>query len=645
MDPKVLSLLEYDKIKQLLADYTQSGLGREVVARLEPMVSRQAIEAALLETGEARAILDRGGQVPMSGLADIREDLGRAEKGSVLSPHDLVRVADSLRGCRELKQYMAAKRTVAPNLSRYAEAITIYRDLEDEIYRSIEGVRVANAASPQLARVRKEIQVVEDRIQAKLQSFLGSPAYREALQDSFVSLKGGRYTLPVKASHRRKIDGLVLETSGSGMTVYVEPAAVRRLVNDLSELRSAEEAEEYQVLVTLSGLAAAEAHPITVNLEVMAAYDFALAKGRLSRSMNGRPATLNEAGFMQVIEARHPLIADEAVPLDLVLGRRYRSLVITGPNTGGKTVTLKTIGLLTLMLQSGLHIPVAEGTQMAVFSKVLADIGDGQSIEQSLSTFSSHMGRIASIIHEAGPSSLVLLDEIGTGTDPAEGSALATAILEELYEAQAVTVATTHFSEVKRLADEKPGFINGRMDFDPETLRPRYRLIIGEAGNSHAFWIAERLGLRGSVIDRAREYVRARGDGPAVGLAKAPREPDKAVAAESAAVVGEVMAPSPPAQRPERPWQLGDSVIINPLGQQGVVAELPNAKGEMVIFTRGKRVTVSHKRVTLLVGAEHLYPEGYDLNVALYTWHDRKLMKDMGRKPVEGYRVIREGPE
>ncbi|MHB9145849.1 MAG: endonuclease MutS2 [Symbiobacteriia bacterium] len=662
MDARVLETLEYTKVRAMLAGFTQSGLGRELAERLEPATERAAIEAALAETTEAQAVLTGGAQVPLSGVTDVRELLGRAEKGGSLQPAELVRLASCLRGARELKRYMAAKRRIAPTLSRYAEAIAERRSLEDEIYGSVDGARVASGASPRLAKVRREIAALEGRIQAKLQSFLSSAAYRDLLQESFVSVKAGRYVLPVKASHRHKLDGLVIDSSGTGSTVFIEPAAVRKLANDLQALRSVEEAEEYQVLAALSGLVAAEAPAIRANLEVMAAYDFAFAKGRLSLAMGARSVAVNDCGVIQIRQGRHPLLKDQAVPLDLALGRRYRTLVITGPNTGGKTVALKTVGLLALMAQAGLHVPVGEGSELTIFQQILTDIGDGQSIEQSLSTFSSHMSQIAAILQQVAPCSLVLIDEVGTGTDPAEGAALAAAILEELHGAGGMTLATTHYSDVKRLADLHHGFINGRMDFDPDTLKPRFRLIMGEAGSSHAFWIADRLGIGRRVLDRAAEHLRAARGGhvqAAVGVGTAegspglpegsPKLPEEwqaqSDAAELPAAAPGTAAALPAAAAPAapRPWQLGDMVLIQTLEQQGIVAELPNARGEMVIFTRGKRVTVNHKRLTLLVAAENLYPEGYDLTTALYTWQDREFMHDAERKHTGGYRVITKG--
>ncbi|MDP2872499.1 MAG: DNA mismatch repair protein MutS [Bacillota bacterium] len=654
MAATVLETLEYPKITAMLAEHTLSGLGRGLAESLAPLAGLRAVETAMLETTEAVAVLERGAQIPLWGLGDMRPLIERVEKDGVLGAAELVRLADCLRGCREFKRYMSAKQDLAPNLGRHAGGIALFPELEEEIYASIDGSRVADSASPRLARVRKEIRIVEDRIKSRLQSYLTAPKYREALQDSIITVRGDHYALPVKASHRHAVDGVVVDTSGSGATVFIEPAAVRRLTNELQVLRGEEEAEEFQVLTALSGLVGAQAMLISANLRIMAHYDLAFAKGRLSLAMGGRSVPVNDVGFIQLLQARHPLLGGDAVPLDLVVGRRYRTVVITGPNTGGKTVVLKTVGLLTLMAQSGLHVPVGEGSMLAMFGQVLADIGDAQSIEQSLSTFSGHISHIAEIMWVAGRSSLVLLDEIGTGTDPAEGAALAMGILEELHAAGAVTLATTHYSDVKRLGDTHAGFINGRMDFDSVSLRPLFRLVMGEAGASQAFWIAERLGIVPGVLDRARRHLALRpeeaagggirtggGEGGRAGTESGPKPLEAIQPLPKVRAVGAPAEPggaatgssdSQTAKDAKRPWKLGDSVLIEPTNQQGVVAVLPDEQGEMVVFARGRRERVNHKRVKLIAPAENLYPEGYDLRTVLYTWQERKNMHDMERK-------------
>ncbi len=658
MDDRVLMTLEYTRIREMLAEHALSGLGRDLALNLHPLQHPSAVAAAIAETTEARAILDGGGQIPLWGLGDMRPIVERASKGGILQAAELVRLADCLRGAAEFRRYMQSKRRTAPNLSRYAEGIVPLRELADEIYASTDGARVADAASPRLAKVRKELRVVEDRIKSKLQSYLTSGQYRDALQENLITMRGDRYAIPIKASHRHKLSGVVVDSSGSGMTVYIEPASVRKLTDDLRILRAQEEAEEYQVLAALSGLVAEQAASIGSNLEIMGVYDLAFAKGRLSIQFDAAPVDIRSDGFVQLLGARHPLITGEVVPLDIVIGHRYRTLVITGPNTGGKTVALKTVGLLALMAQSGLHIPVSGDSAISVFDKVLADIGDSQSIEQSLSTFSGHLRQIASIIEAATKSSLVLLDEIGTGTDPAEGAALAMAILEELHGFGCVTIASTHYSDVKRLADVHPGFVNGRMDFDRETLRPLYHLVIGEAGQSQALWIAGRLGLGQRILDRAREHLEqrpesagdaladgggARSDTPAKSPeATVPRaQPGSTAVATQAAGHQTGGSSSDPAdvaadgEGIKRPWRLGDSVLIDTINQQGVITVLPDKFGQMVVLSRGKRHTVHERRVSLIIGAEHLYPEGYDLRTVLFTWQERKTIHQLQRGGTE----------
>ena len=643
MNEQVYRMLEFTRIREMLADRALSSLGRELALRLEPQQNPNAVVQTQQETTEARLVLDGGAQVPLWGLADGRPSVDRAAKGGVLQAAELVRLADCLRGCAEFKRYMHSKRDKAPLLLRYAEGIVPLKELTDEIYASIDGARVADAASPRLAKVRKEMRIAEDRIKSKLQSFLTSAAYRDVLQEPLITIRGDRYALPVKASFRQRIPGAVVDSSGSGMTVYIEPDSVRKLTDDLRILRGQEEAEEYQVLTALSGFVADQAAVIGSNMELMAFFDLTFAKARLSIDMQARRVEIRPDGIVQLLQARHPLLGGEAVPIDVVIGRRYRTLVITGPNTGGKTVALKTVGLMALMAQAGLHLPVAEDSAISVFDHVLADIGDAQSIAQSLSTFSGHISRIAEIIKAATRNSLVLLDEIGTGTDPAEGAALAMAILEDLHGFGCVTLASTHYGDVKRLAEIHPGFINGRMDFDRESLQPLYRLVIGEAGESQALWIAARLGLSRRILDRARTWLAAapqrdrestNPDG--LGTTKPPERPQPSQTVAAAVHAGSTPEPAEQPDQPgRREWRLGDSVQLSTTGEQGVIAVLPDELGQVVVFSRGKRLAVHERRIKLLVGAEHLYPEGYDLRTVLFTWQDRRTMNRMQRRGTE----------
>lgn len=639
MEQRTLQLLEFDRVKVELSNYTQSGLGRGLVARLQPLSERKAIEHVLQETSEARQLLDAGCHVPLAGISDISETLGKVERGGILQPSELLPVADLLRGAARLRQYMQDKQDLAPLLLAYSQSLSVLDETEELIETCLEGNTVSNNASRQLQKIRQQIRILEDRVQAKLQTMISSPSLQPFLQDSFVSVKDGRFVIPVKASYKHNIDGIVIQSSGSGSTVFIEPAAVRKLVNELQILRAAEEAEVYQVLSMLSGEVAAHLPAIRINLQTMAAFDFALAKGRYSRALNAICPVLNASRRIRLFNARHPLLGAQAVPLQFAIGEGYRTLLVTGPNTGGKTVTLKTVGLLTAMTQAGLHIPAEPDSEIAIFQEILADIGDGQSLEQSLSTFSSHMQRIAGILQRVSPACLVLLDEIGTGTDPREGACLGAAILEQIYRAGAITIVTTHYGDLKTYALQRRGWQNARMDFDQETLLPLYRLIIGESGESNGLWIAEQLGIDQKVITEARQLLANRGqDMPPLGLG-----------AERNGVPSDEEETSPaPTHRlePGANLSIGDRVLVHTLGKSGIVASLPDRQGMITVIVQRQPVTVNHKRVSLQLEKEELYPdhENYDLNIVLISKDDRRLAKKMAKRHVPGaVRIISPG--
>ena len=507
MDDASLRLLEFDQIKAAVSDLCVSNLGKALCERLLPSTDRLRIQTALRETSEAR-LLVRGGHQPLQGLHDITEALTLAEKGQVLSPKDLLRIADTLRGAEKFRKFMRTKKEETPLLSSYAESIGDFAELVRTIETSVDGERVSDSADDDLRKVRRAIKVTESRIQERLSTIMSSPALRDAVQEGFVTQRNGRYVIPVRASHRAKVPGTVIAASSSGQTVFIEPAAVQSLVDEIVTLRAQEEELVYRVLCRLTSAVLDQVQAIRVTVEALAACDFALAKGRYSLEVDGiEPEMVPEESWGFGLGAvRHPLLGKGAVPADIAVGHGYRTLVVTGPNTGGKTVLLKTVGLACLLAQSGLHVP-AKKAALPVFRDVLVDIGDHQSIQQSLSTFSSHMGRIAEILRKATPGCLVLLDEVGTGTDPREGAALACAILDYLWTQGCVTLATTHYGDVKSHAESRPGFMNGSMDFDQETLRPLYTLRLGHSGRSLGIIIAERLGIPSSVIAQARAVV------------------------------------------------------------------------------------------------------------------------------------------
>lgn len=512
MDERTLRVLEYVTVRALLAERTVTPMGREAAEALLPTADLELARSRQAETSEAVALL-RGGEVPLRGAGDLRPLVHHAAIGGVLEPAELLLVARTLQVVRRLRGHLEARRQSAPRLAQVAAGLVPLPDLEAAIAQVLdEEGQVRDDASPALARLRADLRTVERRIRERLMEILRHPAYARMLQEPLITVRGDRFVVPVKVEARAQFPGLVHDQSSSGATVFMEPLAVVALGNRRRELEAMERAEVRRLLQALSRRVAEAAEPMAATLTALGAVDLALARAALSEAWEATEPRLVADGPLELRRARHPLLLhhlgrERVVPIDVTLGGAFRTLVVTGPNTGGKTVTLKTVGLLTLMAQSGLHIPAAPGSAVRVFPQVFADIGDEQSIAQSLSTFSSHLRSIVAILGALAPPALVLLDEIGAGTDPTEGAALARAIIETLHERGAWTIVTTHYSELKTLAHQLPGVENASVEFDPETLRPTYRLLTGQPGRSNAFIIAARLGLPAAVVERARGYL------------------------------------------------------------------------------------------------------------------------------------------
>ncbi len=649
MNQNTFNLLDFQAIRDQLATYAVSELGRKMIAELMPKTQRSAVALTLRETSEAKNILNASGAPPLYGLADFNETFQKVSRGAVLDPLTLQAIGDFLRGCRKTREYMEKRLDLAPLVAGYSLAITPLPQLEEELSRCIVDGTVSNDASPELRRLRKELGRIKEKIQSKLQHYIMSPESREWLQETVVTQKEGHPVLMIKASFKQKIPGIVFGSSGSGSTLFIQPLTVRQLSDELKQLEGAEQEEVYQIIATLSGMIGEQIPALNQNLEIMAQYDLAFAKARFSRAIQGVEPALNDDGRINLREARHPLLAGTPVPLNSAIGHDYRSLVITGPNTGGKTIALKTIGLLTVLAQAGLHIPAAAGSEIAIFEQILADIGDGQSITQSLSTFSAHISNIIAILAQCSGKTLVLLDEIGTGTDPIEGAALATAILEYIHEQGAITVATTHYPEIKSYALTQPGFKNGAMAFDRDKLKPLYHLIIGQPGASQALWIAarlgmpetilhnaqERLGEESSLVNSTKQFDATRPSTPADPL---PTAEQRATAPDSP-LPTEPPTPEPPVKTQTatvNPIKVGDRVNIPFLNEQGVVCSNPDAKGRIRVRIQEKTMELSLKRVKLLIPAEQLYPENYDLNIVLLSKEERRQKHQMERKHLPG---------
>lgn len=513
MEDRALRILEFDKILNRLSSLCASELGRELVEDLSPVSEFLAVSRMLKETTDATDFILRRGNPPLGGLHDIRSSLKRVEIGSVLNPGELLRIADTLRTARGLKNYSSISNPQNTEETNYVSNliadITPNKRIEDKVNMAIVSEEeISDQASTTLSNIRRQIKEQQNSIKDKLNSMIRSSKYQKLMQDSLVTLRGDRYVVPVKAEFKNDVPGLVHDSSASGATLYVEPMAVVEANNSIKQLRLKEQLEIERILLELSADISEILESLKINVSVFAELDFAFAKAKMSLEYKCVCPKLNRERKINIKKGRHPLLDSKVVvPINLWVGERFSTLVVTGPNTGGKTVTLKTLGLFTLMAQSGLHVPAAEGTELCIFEKVFADIGDEQSIEQSLSTFSSHMTNIVKILAEADMKSLVLFDELGAGTDPTEGAALAMAILEKLHKVGAITVATTHYSELKVYALTTEGVENACCEFDVETLRPTYNLLIGVPGKSNAFAISRRLGLQEGILDKASEFL------------------------------------------------------------------------------------------------------------------------------------------
>lgn len=508
MDERVLHKLEFNKVIELLTAQCSTLLGKERTADLKPSAEIHKIERMLSETTEAKEVLRFYPGFSLGGVRDIRAALRKSEAGGIIEPSEFLNIYDTLGASKRIKKFFGDEGKKYGLLLVYAEKLAVLNQLEQTIKKAItpEG-EVSEDASPELSRIRKQMRLLQGKVREKLESMLRSSEMQKMLQDPLITIRNGRFVIPVKQEYRYQVQGLVHDQSASGATLFIEPLAVVEMSNEAQRYESMERAEVLRILRHLTGLVAEQQEALSLTVENLAVLDFIFAKAKLSAVLDCGQPVMNERGYLRIIQGRHPLIQGKVVPSTIYLGKDFDVLVITGPNTGGKTVTLKTVGLFTLMAQAGLHVPAETGTELAVFRQVFSDIGDEQSIEQSLSTFSSHMTNIINIVDNLDEHTLVLLDELGAGTDPTEGAALARAILEYLLEKDAKVIATTHYSELKSFAYNKERVENASVEFDVETLRPTYRLLIGVPGKSNAFDISLRLGLKKELVDRARTFL------------------------------------------------------------------------------------------------------------------------------------------
>lgn len=612
IDKKIYGSLQFDTIINEIKRKAIGEYSKEQIENLRLDTQLPVVRIKQQETKEARGLVDSGQHMPFMGLTQIKRLKEQIDKGLILTAGELLEVADFLRSNRMIRLFFEKNSYQAPLLYDYSQSMITFEKIEDRVYQTIRNGQVDDLASTRLKKIRQKIRETDKAIEEKLQKFIRNSTNKSMLQEAMVIKKGEYYTVPVKSSYKNKIAGTIIEESNKGQTVYVEPTVITRLSETLMWLRADESAEEYQLLAELSGMISEESIVIDNAIESVTAFDIIFARARYSREIDGITPKLNKSEYINLIDGRHPLLSNEAVPLNVTLGKDFRGLVITGANAGGKTVVLKTLGLFTLMAMMGVQIPAKKGSTLAVMDHIFVDIGDQQSMENALSTFSGHINNISTILGQVSRHSLILLDEIGSGTEPNEGAALAIAILEDMYQKGALIVATTHYGEIKDFSKQHQDFTPAAMTFDKESLTPLYQLVIGAVGDSQALWIAQKMKLPSKVIDKATKYM---------------SEKDYELSKKEFKQIEEVKKDK---KDEEIIYAVGDKVWLNEIKKDALIY-LDDKTSELTVFLDGEQMKVLRKRVTLMQSASDLYPEGYDLNQLFTSYSDRKLEHDLNR--------------
>jgi DNA mismatch repair protein MutS2 len=621
MNQETYSKTQFMAIKEKVKSYAISSYGKELIDRLQPSPKFSVVEKRLQETSEAKAILMANLHVPFMGLTNIEHLTKQVAKGFILEPAELMTYADFLRSNRLIQRFMEKNQLLAPLLAKYSDSLQLFPEVEDEIYRVIRNNQVASDASRELRKIRRTIAECEKELESKLQSFLRNAQNKPKLQEAIIVKKNDRLTVPIKASYKKQITGTVIEQSAKGTTVFVEPAAAAKWNDKLAELKLAESTEIYQLLSTLTGMIAEQMPSIEANLEIIAQYDMIFAKAKYSREINGIEPEINQEGIIDFVNVKHTLLGESAVPLNLTLGREYRGLTITGPNAGGKTVVLKTVALITLQTMIGVQVIADPGTNVAIFEQIFVDIGDQQSLENALSTFSGHMQNISTILAQTKRNSLILLDEIGSGTEPNEGAALAIAIMEAFYQKGSLLITTTHYGEIKRFSQDHADFITAAMAFDAERLTPKYQLMMGETGASNAFWIAEKMKLAPEVVKTAQKYLTTRAYTTEKIIQK-----QRHVKSEKTVTAA---------------FAKGDRVFWTEKKQSVLVYEILEMTDKVVIYHEKQLVTVPQRQLKLETSAKDLYPLDYDLNSLFESFKERKRRKDLARGSKKAHKQLK----
>ena len=635
MSNKSLETIGYYNILEKLRECTSTEKAGERILEMQPILSETDLRKLLRDTTQARAMLELSGTPPIPAMEHVEEYLQKAVKGNMLMPEQLEEIGMFLSAVRRLKSYLQRGEEGRISLAFYNRNLIFPEELQEEIERCIRSGRVDDHASAYLKDIRKQIQFLEEKVSERAERALKTN--RQYLNDSFVVKRNGRFCIPVKKECRSLVPGTVVEQSSTGATLFIEPETVANLREDLEIYRIEEDAEERKILYTITNMTAEREAELMEDIRVIEKLDFIFAKGKLSLEMDGTEPKINLEQYMELKGARHPML-DKAscVPLDFQIGKGIRGVIITGPNTGGKTVAIKTVALMSAMACSGLHVPCNEA-DICMQNQILCDIGDGQNISDNLSTFSAHIKNVLDILKRVRPESLVIMDELGSGTDPQEGMGIAISILEELRKSGALFLVTTHYPEVKEYADRYEEVQNARMEFDRDSLRPLYRLRVGEAGESCALYIAKRLGFPDGMLaaaareaygDKSSAFIQSmeiQEHGRKLEKIHVPRIKRAVEIKDSMETV--------------RKFSRGDSVSILPDGKIGIVVKPADKNGSVLVQFRNEKQLISHKRLRLKVAAAELYPEDYDFSIIFDTVEIRKARHQMTKHHMEGLEI------
>lgn len=628
-----LKALGFNDVKEQIAGYAHTDQAKQTILALKPSMNEKWIEQSMIEVEEAIKVLAVSSSVPIHTLDDVAYLLKQAKKGIFIRADQMARVISFLDHCHKLKRFMFDKEWMAPVISSFAYSIEDMANLEQQINHSIRNGQVDDYASKDLSYLRRQIGVLTDRLKSRINQLAKGSKYATYLQEHTVTERNGRYVLAVKRAYRTKVKGTILDTSASGSTLFIEPAELESIQEEINLYQLSEAAEVERILFELTEAILEHEPALMTAIDVMHHYDVIFSKAKYCRDIAANKPVITTNKTIKLINARHPALAGDAVPLTLELDRSNRALVITGPNTGGKTVAIKTVGLLTVMAQAGLLIPADQASHIAIFQHVFVDIGDGQSIADNLSTFSSRLRSIIKILQEANQYSLVLLDELGSGTDPSEGMGLAITILKQLFKKGATILATTHYSEVKGFAEQTPGFLNAAMEFELETLKPTYRLLLGATGQSQAFEIALKLGLHPDLVDDA--YSLTYGEQGNYKARYSEEELCQEELKRQITVNHYRNTVKKGKNEVKAIFSQGDNVTITATNETGIVYKGPDQFGNYLVQIKGIKKSFNHKRLKLLIPASELYPDDYDFDIIFKSKDYRKIKKDQARKHLE----------